>query len=193
MRKGYSLSLIVCLCLVGIGNHVQGAVKPSEPCFCGPCEAQPIADIRAELLAVASTQVGVSEKTGNNDGEQVELYQSATGNRRGDQWCASFVAWCYKQTGMTHTGNAWSPSWFPADQIIYKPSAGVLLTPQPGDVFGVWVQSKGRVGHVGLIYEWGDDMVTTIEGNYSNKVVKQRRVKRQVYVASDWVSNQSTI
>lgn len=189
MRKALFFSSIILLLSAGIYAPVQGAVMPSDPC--DQIISPP--DVRYEIIDLAITQVGVHELTGNNDGVEVQMYQAATGNVKGDQWCASFVAWCYKQSGLNHTGNAYSPSWFTTATTIYKPSANIIGSPQPGDVFGVWVTSKKRVGHVGLIERWGNDFVSTIEGNYSDRVVRQKRVTRQVYVASDWVSNQSTI
>ena len=184
--------LLFAACSCGI---VEGAVIP--PCPCEQVSAtpsNPVFDVRELLIANAVSKVGVSEATGNNDGPEVFEFQKVTGNKKGDQWCASFAAWCFESAGLTKHGNAYSPTWFTTKTTTYKPSADINLTPQPGDVFGVWVESKGRVGHVGLIISWDDDnMVTTIEGNYSNKVVKQKRIKRQIYVAADWVSNQSTI
>jgi len=97
-----------------------------------------------------------------------------------------------KSAGLKQTGTAYSPSWFTNDKTIYKPSANILNRPEPGDVFGVWVESKKRVGHVGIIIQWDDDFVTCVEGNYSDAVVKQKRIIKQIYVASNWINNQST-
>ena len=193
MRKIKIIIGLLLLLAVAISNTVTGSVIPCPCDTVSTTPSNPVFDVRVELIRTAESKVGVAEATGNNDGADVLEFQKATGNKKGDQWCASFCAWVYKTNGLNTTGNAYSPSWFTKSTVIYKPSENIYLTPAPGDVFGIWVESKGRVGHVGIIYSWGDDMVTTIEGNYSNKVVKQKRIKRQIYVASNWVNNQSTI
>jgi uncharacterized protein (TIGR02594 family) len=195
MRKSKIFLGLICLLATLFNNTVQGAVIPETECICKcTCETEaPVSDIRSSAVQLAESQIGIAEATGKNDGADVLKYQKSTGNTTGDQWCASFVAWVLKNSGVIQTGNAYSPTWFTATTTIYKPSTNLNHTPRAGDVFGVWVQSKGRVGHVGLIAEWGDKEVLCIEGNYSDKVVKQRRLTRQIYVASDWIENQSTI
>ena len=194
MRKSCIINIVFLLFAACVCAPVKGAVTPPDPCIDAIQNASNYDNsVRADILSIAQSKVGVSEATGNNDGAEVEEFQKATGNKKGDQWCASFVAWVYKKAGLHTIGNAYSPSWFTTETVIYKPSANLNSKPEAGDVFGVWVTSKKRVGHVGIIAAWNDEFVTTIEGNYSNKVVRQRRITRQIYVASNWVSHQSTI
>lgn len=187
---------VLLLCsIILFCTPIKGAVIPAtdtSDCCDKIVDASAVVDIRSQVINIAASQIGVKERTGNNDGAEVMEYQHSTGNNQGDQWCASFVAWCLKKAGLKQTGSAYSPSWFTKEKTIYKPSASLLNHPEAGDVFGVWVQSKGRVGHVGIIVNWDDEFVTTIEGNYSDAVVKQKRIRKQIYVASDWISNQST-
>lgn len=173
----------------------QIATVPND-CPCENVEIEKVipvpVDIRTAVINAAEKEIGVKE-TGVNTGTRINEYQKSTGNKAGDQWCASFLSFVLKENGIKETGTAYSPSWFPSKWTIHKPSKDIIGHPQPGDVFGVWVESKGRVGHVGFIYEWDDKTVTTIEGNYSDMVAKNKRITRQIYVASDVINNQSTI
>jgi hypothetical protein len=144
------------------------------------------------------SQLHVREATGRNDGVEVEAYQRATGNKKGDAWCASFVFWCFRQACIKTPGpNAWSPSWFPAARTIYKSGKG--QTPRTADVFGIHFSQLGRVGHVGFIDEWDErgGLALTVEGNTSGQgtglssregdgVYRKRRPIRQIYLVSRW-------
>ena len=61
--------------------------------------------------------------------------------------------------------------------------------PLPGDVGGIWVQEKNRIGHTFFIDEWeeNDSRCTTVEGNYSNQVIRKWRLKSQIYRVSRWI------
>lgn len=52
-----------------------------------------------KLLAVANSQVGVTEIGGNNKGAQIDEYEKATwiDHSKAWPWCASFVCWCIQQ------------------------------------------------------------------------------------------------
>lgn len=61
------------------------------------------------LARIAESQVGVRESGGNNQGPQVQAYQSTTWLAgTGWKWCAAFVCWCLWQTlqktGLNPTG-----------------------------------------------------------------------------------------
>ncbi len=51
-------------------------------------------------------------------------------------------------------------------------------TPSPGDIFAYPTDDKGA-GHCGLIVGVNDLEIATIEGNSGNRVVKQRRDRKQ--------------
>ena len=46
---------------------------------------------------VAKSQVGVTERTGRNDGKQVELYLSSVNLVKGNPYCAAGQYWCFKE------------------------------------------------------------------------------------------------
>lgn len=118
----------------------------------------------AQALSNASSQIGVRELTGHNDGKDIAKYRNGISN--GAPWCASFVSWCYK-------GN---------DVFGYQPSvSGIMMatkqkglyaqkgayTPKAGDVM---IQKNG-VSHTGIVESVDSDgTIHTIEGNASNQV-----------------------
>jgi hypothetical protein len=143
------------------------------------------------------SQIGVREATGFNDGVQVEAYLHSTGLGKGFAWCAAFVNWVYLETGVTKVaGSAWSPLWFQPDYVVYQPSKKIYKKfPDTGDVFGIWLENKGRIAHVGFIHRWTDgNFVTTAEGNTNDAgsregdgVYIKKRLKRQIYAVSNYI------
>ncbi len=51
-----------------------------------------------KLIAIAESQVGVREIGGNNRGDKIREYQTATDLAPGAwPWCAAFTDWCIKE------------------------------------------------------------------------------------------------
>lgn len=121
---------------------------------------------------------GVGEQGGDNAGPDVMRYHAVTGAAKGDSWCASFVAYCFV------TGNG--------GKAPYQPTAGARETltrfkakgwdfaasvsnpPAAGDII-VWYRDprSGWKGHIGIVSDYRDGIVSTIEGNrgpYPSKV-----------------------
>ena len=156
-------------------------------------------NLRDKVEQKYTSQIGVREATGFNDGVTVEVYLHSVGLGKGYAWCAAFVNWVYFETGVTHVqGSAWAPLWFQKEYVIYQPSKRIYKkTPNKGDVFGIWFANKGRIAHVGFIHLWENgDWVTTVEGNTNDAgsregdgVYKKRRIKRQVYAVSNYIEN----
>lgn len=113
-----------------------------------------------------TSQIGVREATGRNDGPQVEAYLKSVGLGKGYSWCAAFV-----KTGLIHcnvpnTINGWAPtalSWL----IIYQ-NGHFAEAPEPGDVFGIYSYSKRRIIHVGFFHRLQGKSIKTVEGNTNN-------------------------
>jgi hypothetical protein len=141
------------------------------------------------------SQIGIRERTGHNDGTDVEKYLHSVNLGRGAAWCAAFVNWNLQHCGIKTPKSAWSPTWFPDNKIIYKPSLRIANTPKTGDVFGIYFRTLKRIAHVGFIYRWSDEsFVTTVEGNTSDAgsregdgVYMKKRLKRQIYAVSRWI------
>lgn len=152
------------------------------------CSGQSTLKLRERVIDTALSQVGVREATGHNDGLAVEKYLKVCGLGKGHAWCAAFISWNYYVCGVTKFKTAWAPGWFPAGKTLKADQI-----PQPGDVFGLWINN--RIGHVGLIYVWGNKVVKTIEGNTNEAgsregdgVYVKRRLTRQIYRTSKWIN-----
>lgn len=158
--------------------------------------------VRAKVVKTYLAEIGVREATGHNDGTRVEQYFASCKMPKGNAWCAAFVNWTFIQSDSSACitlpkSPAWSPSWFPDKRVIYsrntKPET-INPKPEPGDVFGLYFESKKRIAHVGFIHEWGTDWVITVEGNTNEAgsregdgVYKKRRPTRTIYKVSRWI------
>ncbi|MBT2471844.1 peptidoglycan-binding protein [Streptomyces sp. ISL-66] len=102
-----------------------------------------------------------------------------------EAWCAHFASWTWQQAGIKyHTA-------FTGDFYYYGRDHGTLRTdvrnsnPQPGDVvlFGTGPGSTSTSTHVGVVERNnGDGTVTTIEGNYQDRVARvQRPLDGRIY------------
>lgn len=189
MRKTKTLFGIICFVLIGLASGNAGTV-----------DRTPNDDVRIELQSqvadVYTSQVGVRELTGHNDGVAVEKYLAVTGFEKGNSWCAAFVSWTFQEARVTALKNAWAPSWFPTSKTIYAKGKHNTLKPDKADVFGIYYEAKKRIGHVGFIDEWpaSGDYAITVEGNTNSAgrregdgVYRKRRLKANIFKVSRWV------
>jgi hypothetical protein len=149
------------------------------------------------IASIYTAEIGVREKTGNNDGTRVEEYLKAANRKKGDAWCAAFVTWTFKQAGADAVVSGWSPDWFPAKNTIYVRGNQNNQTPHQADVFGIYFQDKGRIAHVGFVDRWesgSSSYAVTVEGNTNDSgsnegdgVYRKRRLKSQLYKVSRWL------
>lgn len=175
--------LFMALCLWSVIAQSQTVVYFNQP--------KP----QHEVIEVAMQEVGVREATGQNDGFHVEKYLATTGLSGGYAWCAALVNWVMLQVGydIPATLRAWSPSWFPPNKTFWINGVAEFIQPIPGDVFGIYFKSKGRIAHVGLIKKWKGHYANTIEGNTNDAgsregdgVYIKRRMKKQIEKISRW-------
>jgi len=151
-------------------------------------------------IDVALSQLGVAEATGKNDGIPAERYM------RGDKlaWCAGFVLYCNEVSddpclfdrngdGVIDRGDLklWYSLRSVAALLKRAQELGIFVDaaepPVPNDLifFGNTTSDVGvRGNHVGIVeaYDPVTDRISSIEGNYSNRVsrVVQRRGTRQI-------------
>ena len=150
------IGFLLAACLLG-NSHI---------CFSQIYSAQ-----RTCLIARYKSQIGVREKTGHNDGQDVEKYLKTVGLGKGYAWCAAFVKWSlapfnvpdYKKiTGAAASLNVTSK------HLYYKKHfLGEIL---PGDVGTLYYASLGRIGHTFFVNSWSNrssGMTYTVEGNTS--------------------------
>lgn len=155
---------LLVLCLIcgwscGSGQSILSYEQPELPAT---------EKAREELTELALSQVGVRELTGNNDGKQVERYLRSVGLKKGQPWCAAFMAWLHNERGIPNPESAWSPDWFRTNVVFDKFDKNQLdFESRPGQVFGLWFSSKKRIAHVGLIVAQTTRHYETVEGNTS--------------------------
>jgi hypothetical protein len=92
---------------------------------------------------------------------------------------------CGIENGIT----AWSPTAV-ATNVIYDRNSRRNNEPRGGDIGSLYYGNLGRVGHVFIIENWGDK-VMTIEGNSNDngsrngtKVCRRVRLKKTIYKVS---------
>ena len=126
-------------------------------------------DRKKKLVRVYRSFIGTREKTGKNDGPEVERFLAHEGLGKGYAWCAAFVSFCLDSTGFKNTITAWSPTAHNKKALVYT-NGKFVDTPEPGHVFTLYYPKKKRIGHTGFYDGWADeDIIQTVEGNTNDK------------------------
>jgi hypothetical protein len=153
---------------------------------------------REKILAVASTQVGIVEKTGKNDGE-VEKYIASVGlnPKGGYPYCAAFNYWVGEQAldVSPYPKSAWSPDHVRGGQRVSK-----TTVIKGGECFGIWNKARKRIAHTGLLESFDGKTFITVEANTSANaavgseadrdgqgVYRKRRHHLTVHSVKDWI------
>ena len=152
------------------------------------------------VVAIATKEIGVRETT-QNRGVQVEIYLKSVGldyshgyTYPGFSWCAAFVKWCMIKANIVTPGmNAMAASCYNPDNVVYSDSVFHKAF-APGDIFTIYFESLGRVGHCGIISNINGNILSTIEGNTNNDgsrngngVYARSRNISEIHSISRWV------
>lgn len=146
------------------------------------------------VLGCAREEVGVKERTGNNDGDRVKLYLASTGLSEGYPWCAAVVAFLFGLCAADNPGSAYCPDWFKSGDVIYRRGSDKndFDVCRPGDLIGIWFSDKRRIAHMGMIEDVEGQKVTTLEGNTNEAggrdgegFYRKYRLKNQIYAVSN--------
>lgn len=140
------------------------------------------AAIAREIVTLARAELakGVREMPmGSNNSPDITRYRSALTRRRGGPWCAAFTSYLAAEAGAPlGLGGAG------IDNVIvtYKWARAahrLTSTPRPGAL----ILYRG-LGHIGVVESVRGSALTTIEGNYSNRVLRRhvRRSEAQAFV-----------
>lgn len=134
-------------------------------------------------IDVALSQLGIAEATGKNDGIPAERYM------RGDElaWCAGFALWCNANSDDENVASSTKEHYemrLVKRFVEVAKRKGIFVPahqpPQRNDFafFGNTASDVGVVGsHMGIVesVDLVARTVTTIEGNYANKVSRVTR------------------
>lgn len=155
--------------------------------------AQP-GSTRTSVQRTYTAQVGIRELTGNNDGRQVEVYLKYVCLPKGNPWCAAFVCWVLGQNNVSNPKSGYCPTLFAKGSEVWGRTSKTNSTPQPGDVFGIYLPEKKRIAHVGFVDSWTSKTVNTVEGNTNQAgcregdgVYRKIRLTRQVYAVTRFI------
>jgi CHAP domain len=128
-------------------------------------------------VAIAEMDRGAGEQGGDNLGPDVEKYLNGLAPA-GSSWCAGFVSYCFANSteGIPFKYSVGAQDilgQFKKKGWLY--TASVTNPPEPGDiiVFTRATKQEPWLGHIGLVNNYADGIVTTIEGNrgpYPSKV-----------------------
>lgn len=140
----------------------------------------------APWMPVASAELGVHEREGDEDNPRVLEYHATTIRTRLKRWfadsvpwCSSFVNWTFKQVGITGTNNPSAISWA---------KWGVPCEPKFGAVLVLTRQYFPVVKrHVCFYYDQEGEDFIVLGGNQKNEVTIERRPKKRL-VACRWPS-----
>ncbi|MCX2477994.1 peptidoglycan-binding protein [Pedobacter sp. MC2016-15] len=143
--------------------------------------------LRNTVVQLARQELGVREKTGNNDGARVATYLATVQLKPGQPWCAAFISFIFKQANLTKPRTGWSPDLFPASRLTKLCS--------PANLAGIYFSEYKRIAHVGLIKAKKGDWLTLVEGNTNvagsrdgdGVYMKVRHIKTINKIA-DWIT-----
>jgi hypothetical protein len=142
---------------------------------------------RQRIVQVALQEVGVREKTGENDGKRIEEYLAAVKLKRHNPYCAAFLSWVFMQEGFAKPRSGWSPDLVPLSRLT---SAAM-----PADIAGFYFPELRRVAHVGMIEKVHHHWAVTIEANTNltgsregEGVYRKRRHLQTIYRLADWIT-----
>lgn len=145
------------------------------------------------LQEIYSSQIGIRELTGKNDGPEVEMYLKTVGLGKGYSWCSAFVKWSLDEAEIPNKINAWSPTAENKKNIIYQ-ARRFVAEPEPGDVFTIWFPRMKRIGHTGFFDgRQNETIIVTVEGNTNEAgsregdgVYKKYRSLKTIHSISRW-------
>lgn len=133
-----------------------------------------VAESAAEIVRIAISQIGVKEKATNNVKYNTWYYGGKVSGSS-YAWCGVFISWCADQAGIPQSVIPKSASsnyfcnWYKDRGLYTKYSSSYV--PKVGDlIFIDWGGGRSSIDHVGIVVAVEDGIVTTVEGNYGNKV-----------------------
>lgn len=151
--------------------------------------------VNLRLQEIYTSYIGVREKTGSNDGKEVEMFLRSVGLGKGYAWCAAFVKYCMLEAGIkaAERMNGMALSTENKKDFVYH-NRKFVKVPQAGDVFTLYYARLGRIGHTGFFdKEINSSIFESVEGNTNNQnsregdgVYRRKRSYNATYSISRW-------
>ncbi|GAA4093074.1 peptidoglycan-binding protein [Mucilaginibacter panaciglaebae] len=180
MAKNIYLFIYLLFCCAGVSDAQSGHTGS--------------AILRNKVALTYTSQIGVRELTGNNDGKAVEAYLRYCSLSKGAPWCAAFVCWVYGQNNILNPRSGYCPDLFKHQYVIWTRNAYVNTQPTQGDLFGIYFLEKNRIAHTGFVDRWTTTQVQTVEGNTNQAgsregdgVYHKIRLTRQIYAVARFI------
>ena len=124
-------------------------------------------------MKTASSQLGVKEATGHNDGPAVEGYLKTVNLGKGNPWCSAFVNWVMEKDKIKGTNSGLAYSWKSWGQKLDKPAYGAIAIMNYSHVaFVAGTNKDGRIVLLGG--NQGRPGSVNLSPNPTNKVVSYR-------------------
>lgn len=121
------------------------------------------------LIGLAKACVGIHESGGNNEGSEIEIFQSSCGTPQGQSWCLDFLQSLIDY--VEYSSGIVSPVFATqgvCDLWNRTPMERRLRSPMPGDII-LWRHGKTIHGHCGLVIAESEESYETIEGNTTDE------------------------
>ena len=139
---------------------------------------------RKDIVNVAMSQIGYHEGSNSsslsgvgNGSKNYTEFGRWYGTQ--DMWCAMFVSWCANTAGVSqsvvpkHSFTVDGLNWFQKNGLAYSRQqvANGKYTPKPGDIiYFKSSRNSNKTNHVGIVKNYSNKTVYTIEGNKSDAV-----------------------
>ncbi len=166
-------------------SYTVGEAYKSSPYYEELMALELTADMRYDVLSVAFTQIGYHEGDSEADMDGLNVFgnknfveynrifgkvdnNEGNGVSYGYAWCAAYVSWCLRQSGVpkeiavTEISCNRMTKWFEANSTFHPLSEGYV--PLPGDII-MFHNGDNSADHVGLVVGVKDEKVYTVEGN----------------------------
>lgn len=151
--------------------------------------------IKPNIQSIYTSFIGVREKSGKNDGPEVEMFLRTVGLGKGYPWCAAFVKYCLLEAGIESAKkiNGMALSCENKSDFVYNKGKKIKEV-EAGDVFTLYYAKLKRIGHTGFVdKEINSSIFESVEGNTNiagsregDGVYRKKRSYNATYSISRW-------
>jgi hypothetical protein len=150
--------------------------------------------IRDKVADTLISYLYVKELTGNNDGQEVEMFIESTGlNPKGNYpWCAAFISYVFQANKLSVPKySARAAIWFDEKHTI--PNRDAIKA----DLASLYYNRLGRIGHIMMYLQpyinptpyvaMGEGNTNAQGSNEGNRAAKNFRPRAIIHSSSNWI------